>query len=341
MDIYKRTVDDLADLLGSTKQELDAAEKRFDDVPRAKEYLLARQKSLFPRMDDFWAQLWKEQQEMRPEEHEECQKYLRRTIHPLAKENIEVNERIYDKPFGYPGDFVVMNYIYDHHTGKMFGKTLYEMLINSYTCGLPISRSNVVRKEFYKNKISEVDSKRRSSRVMSVGGGSLRELTELISAEKLDGMVNFTSIDFEKRAIEYVKNKMSSFPNDLADRLSLDFIYMDVRDIIRRKELGAGEQDLIYAAGIFDYLGERISRRLLKNLFEDLKPGGELYLCNISDKNTHRAYYETLGDWIMFHRNVDILRNWTEDLRGIAGIEYPAPENGDGYVYMKLTKNAD
>ncbi|MBD3295845.1 MAG: hypothetical protein GF392_00570, partial [Candidatus Omnitrophica bacterium] len=125
IDIYKSTVDELADLLKATRAELDKDDEKFTDPSRVNEYLATLRKDFFPRMDEFWMKLWDAQQEMRPGEYEECQGYLRETIHPLAKEKIEVNERIYDKPFGYPGDFVVMNYIYDHHTGKTFGESLY------------------------------------------------------------------------------------------------------------------------------------------------------------------------------------------------------------------------
>ena len=64
----------------------------------------------------------------------------------------EINKYIYEKPLGYPGDYVMMNYIYEYHN-KYLGKSSYEMLINNYTCNIPISKSNINRKEYLKHKI--------------------------------------------------------------------------------------------------------------------------------------------------------------------------------------------
>ena len=75
---------------------------------------------------------------------------------PYLYEGSEINQYIRRKPLGYAGDYVTMNYIYDFNDKKYLGETLFERLLNRYTCSTDVANSNIHRKEYLKRKIQKI-----------------------------------------------------------------------------------------------------------------------------------------------------------------------------------------
>ena len=60
--------------------------------------------------------------------------------------------------------------------------------------------------------------------------------------------------------------------------------------------------DLIYSAGLFDYLKTQSAIATVRALFHCLKPGGLLVVANLTEANPEIAYMETVMDWWMQYR---------------------------------------
>lgn len=60
--------------------------------------------------------------------------------------------------------------------------------------------------------------------------------------------------------------------------------------------------DLIYAAGLYDYLPQRIAQALTQRLFELCNPGGKLLIPNVFQL-TDAGYTESFMDWRLIVRN--------------------------------------
>jgi len=65
--------------------------------------------------------------------------------------------------------------------------------------------------------------------------------------------------------------------------------------------------DLIFSTGLFDYLDERVSLRLISNLKKLLKPNGLMVISNYRDKysNSSLHFMEWCGDWNLVYRTED------------------------------------
>lgn len=70
--------------------------------------------------------------------------------------------------------------------------------------------------------------------------------------------------------------------------------------------------DLVWSAGLFDYVNDKVFVRLLKALLPVVKPGGSLIVGNFSDFNPSRDYMEIFGDWHLVHRSREQLLNLAE-----------------------------
>jgi hypothetical protein len=292
------------------------------------------------RLDTAFAKDWKLYAEIPPEGQRTHQLYFQLMLHDLLEENIEVNRHIYRKPLGYAGDFIMMNYIYNYHDGAYVGATTFERLVNHYTCSIPISMSNIGRKEFLKQQLLSTIERCEQPRILSVGSGPLRELTELVREEKFSKPIWFSCVDFEQKAIDFAKSEIEALEPAKRGLISLEFILGNVVAIIRNKSVREKLKgyDLVYAFGIFDYLSDRLSSALLNQLYQSAREKGRLIVVNASlDASSHRGYYELLGEWNMYHRTEsEVLRWFQEDLRKVARFETfpPCP----GYLLLVLDK---
>jgi hypothetical protein len=101
-----------------------------------------------------------------------------------------------------------------------------------------------------------------------------------------------------------------------------------VRWALGRLKHNFGFQDIIYSAGLADYLDDRVLLALINRCYEHLDWGGTLIIGNFGNRNEHKTFLDQILQWKIIHRS-------TEDLRGIfaksifaSPIEIAAEENG-------------
>jgi hypothetical protein len=75
-----------------------------------------------------------------------------------------------------------------------------------------------------------------------------------------------------------------------------------------------GSYDLIYSAGLFDYLKDRTARAAGARLVAALAPGGTAVIGNFGTANPSRAMLELILDWPLHHRSASDLRRLFGDL---------------------------
>ena len=60
--------------------------------------------------------------------------------------------------------------------------------------------------------------------------------------------------------------------------------------------------DLIYSAGLYDYLRDSIARRLTRRLYSMLKPGGKLFIGNLKEAADSTWMMEYVSSWFLQYR---------------------------------------
>jgi len=334
-------VNSMRHFLQDIKNKFDEFDMVFPLVQRQIDFIEENKKEAYKKLDNYFSKIWDIAMKCDEEGYNVHRNYFQQMLHPLVEEIVEINRHIYRKPLGYAGDYIVMNYICDYHKDRYLGNSSYEMLINNYTCNIPISRSNIGRKEFFKRKILETVKTKDNARIMSIGCGPLREVIELLEEGMIIKPFLFKCVDFEKGAIDYVKKALEEIDRERKQFLSIEYFHQNIINIIKNKEIKEKirGQDLIYCSGVIDYLRDKIAGRLVRELFQLLKNKGVLIVCNAAiEGSSHRAYYEMLGEWNMFHRTKEAMLNWVKGIKNVQEITFEEPPRCSKYLFLRVTK---
>jgi extracellular factor (EF) 3-hydroxypalmitic acid methyl ester biosynthesis protein len=195
------------------------------------------------------------------------------------------------KPHGYSGDYVIIERIYQRWLSPK------EHLVNwdRFFHAQEAPRAIINRKKYFLDilrALEEIDGKRD---VLNIGCGPCQDIADFLSEG--ESQIFFECVDYDKNAIEYSHNKFK-------EKGFLKKIEFHRDNALRFRP--PRQYDLIWSAGLFDYLDEKIFKMLLSRLLNFVKPGGEIVIGNFSLDNPTRDYMEC-GNWFLYHRSPDDL----------------------------------
>jgi extracellular factor (EF) 3-hydroxypalmitic acid methyl ester biosynthesis protein len=210
------------------------------------------------------------------------------------------------KPLGYAGDYEMMNMLYrDHAEGSsLFGKAL-----NLYATQEAAARANINRIDLLAGLIRDLASASPGPiRIASVGCGPAHEIEVTLRRwPEIGRRLEVALIDQEEGSIACCERKLIPLANQTGARIQ--FMRESVRRLIVAQDLSTalGPRDLIYSAGLFDYLNDRSFSALLGALYAALVPCGMLAVGNVSGNNPSRYAMEYFSGWFLVHRTKDEL----------------------------------
>ena len=238
--------------------------------------------------------------------------------HPLFElcQQDPYTSRAYLKPRGYAGDAVMMDFVYSGRPPEETSHLGRQIFLA--TTRVPMGLSVVYRRAFLQSHINDCISRQPSCRILSVASGHCREL---------EGSLLFDdAFDCEFVALDQDSEAAAVIARDLAHP-RLRVLTEKVKSLAFGR-LDLGQFDLVYSAGLYDYLPDTIAARLTAQLASMLKPGGRLLLANFLHNSYGRGYLETFMDWRLNYRSEAELRNlFPEDLRPLVKITTDPHEN--------------
>lgn len=226
-------------------------------------------------------------------------------------------DRSYAKPLGYPGDFEIMNQVYDW---KRVGQRAYDMLL--HRVGLEVAECIKTRMEVVLGHIAEIaahGTPERPSRILSLGSGPAREIElYLASSAAHSGRAEFTLIDQERMALRYAHEKTYPHVIRLAGQHSVRALNISFTDVLRGISAMSAlpEQDMIYSVGLLDYLTDRRAASLTRRLYDMLAPGGMLIIGNMNETPLSNLWpMEFITDWTLYYRDEPQMLAWVDGLQ--------------------------
>ena len=253
--------------------------------------------------------------DLAPRLRETYKRYTESMLHPCVL-CAPAAHHCYIKPLGYPGDYVLMSHLY---SDERRGDTLYAKLIHQVVVREePLAAAVRQRKDFMLSLIRQVAMTPRASadraRIMSLGCGPAQEILEYVQ-DRESPEIGLTLVDQDQRSLAHVNWTLSKLLVPRRAPTPAQYLYIGFKQLLARNEVleAIRDQDLIYTAGLFDYLSPRIAQRLALRLFHKLRPGGTLAIGNFGRPSGAAWSLDYWMDWPLIYRTredmLDIARN--------------------------------
>ncbi len=208
-----------------------------------------------------------------------------------------MNRQMRQKPFGYAGDFRVIDWMYKRVQDIDVLSGFWDDFCHRQAAAESVRN----RKEHLKNTFSAiVKEKGGPISMLDLASGPCRDLAEAIEgAGELAYGSKLHCVDMEPKAIEYAQSVTKPYSKLVNFKWECGNVFR-----FRSEE----KYDLVWSAGLFDYLNDKLATALIAKMWSLTAPGGKMIVGNFHPINPTRNYIEWCMDWVLIHRTEDELR---------------------------------
>lgn len=250
--------------------------------------------------------------------------------HPLRAVVLEdpMTRRAKEKPRGYAGDAVLLDYMYRLRQEDLAHVSDNARRVHRFLVEGPAPCAVRHRLAVLADALAGACGPERPRRVLALASGHLRELALVPAHSRPREVVAF---DQDEASLAVVA---SSYRAGVTTRRGT------VREVLAGRLRGE-RFDLVYAAGLFDYLDRPVAAALASRMLELLAPAGRLLIANFTPETPDIGFMEAMSEWHLVYRTeADLLaivdaerrratgarvRTWRDPLRCIAYLEVEAP----------------
>jgi extracellular factor (EF) 3-hydroxypalmitic acid methyl ester biosynthesis protein len=235
--------------------------------------------------------------------------YAKHALHPLVL-CAPFMHRTFTKPLGYAGDYEMVNMM---TRNPLEGGTFYAKILNAYflrTAPVVAHRNRIdgLLKHLNEEVLRATQNGRRA-KIFNLGCGPAAEIQKFFREMNLSSSADFTLLDFNDETVAYAQQTLSQIRDQHGRNAGIEVIKRSVAQLLKEKpKLKTGGYDLVYCAGLFDYLPDNVCTRLLEVFYELTAPGGLVLVTNVDVYNPSRGWMECVVDWFLVYRNAGKMR---------------------------------
>lgn len=313
-DAYKLLSSELAHHLASMKTKSEALETPGSDVDPVSRHHSTRR--LLQECGPQFQEIWYKFNDVvlsiprRDPRFKAMKWHTENVLRPLFM-GAPVWKRSWDKPLGYPGDYRIMLYAYDSHE-YVPAPTLYDAVVHAYlahTLGACIRGRMHLTMGHIRDRLREVEATADAPcEMLNLGCGAARELPLLFAeTDEFAGKhVNIHLVEQDSHALQHAIELALPASAPYQGRVNVQGLNVSFKDVLRAGTLAEsyGPQDVIYSLGLIDYFPLSMGKRMARDLYDRLKPGGVLTWCNVATcRETCYWPLEFITDWTLYYRN--------------------------------------
>jgi extracellular factor (EF) 3-hydroxypalmitic acid methyl ester biosynthesis protein len=190
----------------------------------------------------------------------------------------------YVKPYGYPGDFTLIDKIYQFDVNMDSNYRNWDLFFQNQ----PGANAVRNRKDYFLEYCKKLIGKKSGSNVLILGSGPASDVHEFLTNNPVNNGIKFDLIDFDQSAIDFSMEKNKHFNG----RISYNKI-----NALRYNSFKL--YDLIWSAGLFDYFKDKHFTFLIRKYINCLTDDGEMVISNFSTRNPTKRLMEVLSDWYL------------------------------------------
>jgi len=227
-------------------------------------------------------------------------------------------EHAFRKPRGYPGDFELMNLMYqsERRGDSIFGRILHELGREERLAATVRDRRRYLARQLLEEASRARSLGQTEIRIANLGAGPAREIRDLLDTWQSGPRLVITLIDQDQDALEHANRHLRRAAERLGQGVEIRCRFVSFRELVRNRELllELSGQDLIYSAGFFDYLPDPVASQLASFLFAQLRQRGRLLIGNALAAHDVKWVPEYVLDWRMIYRTPDDMRRLCKEL---------------------------
>ncbi len=234
--------------------------------------------------------------------------YVKNQIHPLILCSPFVY-RVFRKPLGYAGDYEMVNMML---RDPFEGSSLFAKILNVHFLKAPPCEAHRNRIKYLTESL-DVETRRvsqtgRNLRVFNLGCGPAREIQNFLAKDDLCEKADLTLLDFNDETLQYTDSILKALKEKHHRKTSIRMVKKSVNQILKESMRPVENPedknfDMVYCAGLFDYLSDRICKKLMDYFYDILAPGGLLIATNVDKSNPIRHGMEAFLEWHLVYRD--------------------------------------
>jgi extracellular factor (EF) 3-hydroxypalmitic acid methyl ester biosynthesis protein len=267
--------------------------------------------------------------------------YAKRQLHPLVLCS-PFAYRTFHKPLGYAGDYEMVNMIL---RDPLEGSSLFAKSVNLWFLTQAPATAHRNRIQYLTRRLVEETRRRQrhggSMRIFDLGCGPAGEIQQFMEQDAISNYASFTLLDFNDETLAYADQALNDTRKRFERSTKIELIKKSVHQVLKEEAKLRGDEsgyDLIYCAGIFDYLSDRICKRLMNIFYAMLEPGGYLIGTNVDVSNPSRNGMEYLLEWHLIYRSKEQLRSLIPDEAPAENVQIRSDETGVNH-FIEIRKS--
>jgi extracellular factor (EF) 3-hydroxypalmitic acid methyl ester biosynthesis protein len=280
----------------------DAERRRLDLFQSIKEPVLVRLGQFVAEFEESAARVTGEQRFVH-------RAFTQRQLHPLMLTAPFVH-RSFVKPLGYAGDYEMVNMMLDEPDR---GPNTYARLINTAHVAVGPAAAHRNRIEmlvtYLLDEAARAKNEGRQLRVLNVGCGPAAEVVRLLQRSELADNCRFDLMDFNEPTLAFARERLERVRSAHGRKTEFTWHHQSIHELLREARkpgYGSGRQyDLVYCAGLYDYLTDRVCALLTRLFYSFTAPGGLVVATNVHPANPVRYYMDFLVEWHLEYRDVE------------------------------------
>jgi len=230
----------------------------------------------------------------------------------------KIIKHAYEKPYGYPGDYELFEFIYN---GVPLSKKGMGWYFDKYALNHILRIGVVNRKDKMKNLLRKFINEYKKIKIMNLGCGGCREIRELIVRYKFfKKRIEFTCIDQDKRALEFARNNFKKL--FVPENVELNFKEENIIDMIFNEKREISKKDIIYSLGVINYFLDNVFERFVEFYYRLLRPNGKLIFtlwnCNNSLPYIHLKWF---CEWSFYIRDPEFTKKFIKSILKIDSVK--------------------
>jgi extracellular factor (EF) 3-hydroxypalmitic acid methyl ester biosynthesis protein len=349
---WRSLVTQVRHLFESAREVLSEAEDRLSEDPEVR---TREERGLFERIFEKWGPMFHEQVSLLHEKSKSFDEETEKNARAFAARELlsltypcPIHSRAYEKPLGYAGDFKIMLLLMNDH---LEGETIFGRFLHFTTQNYSLGRTVRSRERTMRREVMEVVAKGKPSRIAALACGPAIEIQRFLRrAEKIDAPTEFILVDQDEQTMQYCHENLTRvlMEREVGDShlVTLNGLHLSVIQILRPQsdaekafiEENLSNLDLIYSAGLYDYLPDAVARRLTRRLYSMLRPGGKLFIGNLVECPDSTWMMEFVSSWFLEYRSEESMLKLASPLAPAPAVKRIVLDHTGRCLFLEITR---